>query len=107
MEGDTRSFSLEDGQTLLELRWGLSGEWAQGWNCRVNCKPWFPPSRELQSSGLDGLTLFYFSAALGLGCCTRAFSSCSEQGLLLLWCIGFSFGWPPLLEHRLCARGLQ
>ena len=26
VEGDTRSFSLEDGQTLLELRWGLSGE---------------------------------------------------------------------------------
>ena len=28
--------------------------------------------------------LFLFLAALGLHCCTRAFSSCNEQGLLLV-----------------------
>ena len=28
------------------------------------------------------LNLFYFLAALGLCCCARAFSSCSERGLL-------------------------
>ena len=26
--------------------------------------------------------LFYFLAVVGLYCCTRAFSSCNEQGLL-------------------------
>ena len=38
---------------------------------------------------------FFFSAALGLGCCTQAFSSCGEQGLLRCGarashCSGFS-----------------
>ena len=28
------------------------------------------------------LLFIYFSVALGLGCCTHAFSSCSERGLL-------------------------
>ena len=30
------------------------------------------------------LTIFFFLAALGLHCCARAFSSCGEQGLLLV-----------------------
>ena len=37
-------------------------------------------------------------AALGLWCCAWAFSSCGEQGLLLLWCLGFSLQWFPLLQ---------
>ena len=28
--------------------------------------------------------LFYFLAVLGLHCCTRAFSSCGERGLLFI-----------------------
>ena len=31
---------------------------------------------------------FFFVAALGLHCCMQAFSSCGEQGLLLLWSTG-------------------
>ena len=34
------------------------------------------------------LFIYLFLAALGLGCCARAFSSCGEQGLLLLWSMG-------------------
>ena len=30
------------------------------------------------------LFIYYFLAALGLRCCTQAFSSCGEQGLLLV-----------------------
>ena len=30
------------------------------------------------------LFIYLFMAALGLRCCTQAFSSCSEQGLLLV-----------------------
>ena len=30
------------------------------------------------------LNLIYFLAVLGLHCCTQAFSSCSEQGLLFV-----------------------
>ena len=29
-------------------------------------------------------------AELGLHCCARAFSSCSERGPLFMWCAGFS-----------------
>ena len=46
----------------------------------------------LQTSTLQSLNLFYFIylfvclflAALGLRCCARTFSSCSEQGLLFV-----------------------
>ena len=37
--------------------------------------------------------LFFFLVALGLCCYARALSSCSEQGLLSLWCVGFSLLW--------------
>ena len=41
---------------------------------------------------------FLFLAALGLFCCTRAFSSCSEQGYSSLQCAGFSLRWLLLLR---------
>ena len=42
--------------------------------------------------------LFYlFLAALGLCCCTRAFSSCGERGLLFVVVRGFSLRWLLLL----------
>ena len=40
---------------------------------------------------------YLFLAALGL-CSARAFSSCSEQGLLQLWCMGLSLWWFLLLQ---------
>ena len=43
------------------------------------------------------LFIYLFSAALGLCYCTRAFSSCGEQGYALLWCAGFSLRWLLLL----------
>ena len=43
--------------------------------------------------------IYLFLAALGLHCCTWAFSSCSEWGggYSLLWCTGFSLRWLLLL----------
>ena len=37
-------------------------------------------------------------AARGLCCCTRAFSSCGEPGLLQLQCAGFSLWWLLLFQ---------
>ena len=43
--------------------------------------------------------LILFLAVLGLRCCTRAFFSCSERGLLfIVWCVGFSLTWLLLLR---------
>ena len=47
-------------------------------------------------------------AALGLRCCTRAFSSCSERGLLFIVVRGLLIAVGSLVvEHGLQARGLQ
>ena len=48
---------------------------------------------------------------LGLRCCVRAFSSCSERGYSSLWCAGFSLRWLLLLqsmgsERKLWCTGL-
>ena len=43
----------------------------------------------------------YYLAALGLCCCTRAFSSCSEQGLLFVAVRGLLIAVASLVEHRL------
>ena len=46
--------------------------------------------------------IYLFLAALGLCCCVRAFSSCSEQGLLLAVVHGLLIAVASLLaEHRL------
>ena len=40
--------------------------------------------------------IFFFNlflTVLGLRCRARAFSSCGERGLLLLWCAGLSLWW--------------
>ena len=47
-------------------------------------------------------------AVLGLRCCTRAFSSCGEWGLLFLVVRGFLIAVASLVaEHGLQARGPQ
>ena len=47
-------------------------------------------------------------AALGLCCCTQAFSSCGERGLLFVAVHGLLIAVASLVaEHRLWARGLQ
>ena len=44
---------------------------------------------------------FFFLAALGLRCCTWAFSSCSEQGLFFVAGHGLLIAVVPLVaEHR-------
>ena len=49
-----------------------------------------------------------FLAALGLHCCTRAFSSCGEWGLLFVAVRGLLIAGASLVpEHRLQACGLQ
>ena len=40
-----------------------------------------------------------FLAALGLHCCTQAFSSCGEQGLLLLVVLGLLIGMASLVAE--------
>ena len=58
-------------------------------------------------------TNYLFLAAVGLHCCTRAFFSCSEPGLLfaavrrLLIAVGFSSCGSRALERRLSSCGAQ
>ena len=48
------------------------------------------------------LFIYLFLAALGLRCYTRAFSSCSERGLLFVAVRGFLIAVASLaVEHRL------
>ena len=52
--------------------------------------------------------IYLFLAALGLRCCTQAFSSCGERGLLFLMVRGLLIAVASLVaEHRLEACGLQ
>ena len=45
--------------------------------------------------------IYLFLAALGLCCCVRAFSSCSERGLLFLVVRGLLTAVASLVEHGL------
>ena len=56
---------------------------------------------QTQSSYPFDFFSFFFLAALGLCCCTRAFSSCSKQGLLFIAVQSL------VVEHGLQACGLQ
>ena len=52
--------------------------------------------------------LSYFLAVLGLHCCTQAFSSCNEWGLLFIVACGLLIAVASLVgEHKLQAVGLQ
>ena len=51
--------------------------------------------------------IYLFLAALGLCCCVRAFSSCSEWELLFVAVQGLLIAVASLVEHGLQARGLQ
>ena len=60
------------------------------------------------SSVRFGFVLFCFMAALGLRCCTQAFSSCRERGLLFVAVHGLLIAVASLVaEHGLQARGLS
>ena len=53
-------------------------------------------------------TYFYILAVFGLCCCARAFSSCSERGLLFVALRGLLIAVASLaVEHGLYARQLQ
>ena len=56
--------------------------------------------KEVISYKKINLFIYLFQAALGLRCCTWAFSSCGERGrgYSLLWCAGFSLRWLLLLQ---------
>ena len=57
---------------------------------------------------LNFIYLFLFLAVLGLHCCTQAFSSCSEGGLLFIAVRRFLIAVASLVaEHGLQAHGLQ
>ena len=49
------------------------------------------------------LFIYFFMAVLGLGCCSRAFSSCGEQGLLFVAVRGLLIAVASLVAER----GLQ
>ena len=54
------------------------------------------------------LFIYLFLAVLGLRCCARAFSSCSEHGLLFVAVRGLFIVMVSLVaEHGLQARKLQ
>ena len=51
--------------------------------------------------------IYLFLAALGLRCCTQAFSSCGEQGLLFVVVRRVFIAVAFVAEHGLQARRLQ
>ena len=53
------------------------------------------------------LIMYFFLAALGLRCCTQAFASCGERGLLFIAARGLPIAVAPHVKHGLLARGLQ
>ena len=56
-------------------------------------------------SGLHYFIIYLFMAALSLRCCTQAFSSCGERGLLFLSVRGLLIAVASLVaEHGLYAR---
>ena len=68
---------------------------------KQNIKKIFPPV-------LFVVVVFNLLAVLGLRCCTRAFSSCREQGLLFVVVRGLLIAVASFVaEHRLSARRLQ
>ena len=71
--------------------------------CQYNCQK----SQSLKKYSLC-IILKKFLAALGLRCCLRAFSSCSEQGLLFVVVRRLLTAVASLVaEHGLQAHGLQ
>ena len=57
---------------------------------------------------LINLFIYLFLAALGLHCCSRAFSSCGKWGLVFIAVRGLLTAVASLVvEHRLQACGLQ
>ena len=79
------------------------------WQClRASPSDLLTP-RYFFSINLIYLFYFYlFLPALGLRCCTRAFSSCGEQGLLFITVRGLLIALASLAaEHGLQARGLK
>ena len=74
----------------------------QEWNCWITWQFYF------KNFFFINLFIHLFLAALGLRCCTRAFSSCSKQGLLFVAVHGLLIAVASLVgEHELQARGLQ
>ena len=73
----------------------------------MNHRPQIPVTRVVASDRLGFFLmylfyLFYFLAVLGLRCCARAFSSCSEQGLLFVVVCGLLTAVASLVaEHGL------
>ena len=66
--------------------------------------PWF----SLSCSGSSSSSFFFFLAVLGLRCCTRAFSSCGERGLLFVAvCMLLTAVASLVAEHGLWACRLQ
>ena len=54
------------------------------------------------------IIIIFWGAALGLHCCTQAFSSCGERGLLFFVVHGLLIAGASLVaEHGLWARELQ
>ena len=61
-----------------------------------------PVSPALAGGFLPSLFIYLFLAELGLCCCTRAFSSCGEQGLLFVVVCGLLIAVASLaVEHGL------
>ena len=90
----------------------LFGWWGQGykrpqgttqvgpWEFRI--KPWNTVRQSFKSTLFFHINFIYFLAALGLCCCTQAFSSCGEQGLLFVAVLMLLIAVASLVaEHRL------
>ena len=76
---------------------GVVSETAHSKHRGVRGRRWPLEPRALLISSASYLFICWFLAALGLCCCTRAFSSCSQRGLLYLLLTAVD----SLVEHRL------
>ena len=102
MVGGAHTYSLDDGgretkkggDGKMEIALCLTFQWV--FHFRVI------------SVTMETFLFFFLLAALCLGCCTRAFSSCGEQGLLFFAVRGLLIAVASLVvEHGLSVHGLQ
>ena len=103
----TLDTAIELGQTLAR---SLDSRATRMVSAETKCGEHAPCTPHRPESTLKKMYLFIYSflPALGLHCCTRAFSSCRERGLLFVVVRGLLIVVASLVvEHRLSPAGFR
>ena len=89
--------------TLFQVLWAIQAEaMAPSYRSLHNKKSEKLTKRMTEAYCRQEPTFFFFMAVLGLCCCTRAFSSCGESGLLFVEVQGLLIVVASLVvEHKL------